>query len=974
MKTPDKIVARLAVERGWVTEEKVQSFLRELGDAVAPGSLARLLHERGLLDDTQQRTLTSEQSRQMRVLERYGDVRSADYAFGRHLLEEGLLEGSGLEEAMRRQEADREGGKVRRLATILVEQGTLDRATLLAALHEMEISVLVCATCATKAGVESVLRGPPMACGTCGGPMVDEATFAELRRERPPMPDVVRVCEQLTERQCGKFVLVEHIGSGGMGTVWKAWDRELGRWVAIKLLRSMLDPEKRDEDMRRFSREAMVVARLRHANIVSVYESAEFKGQPLIVMEYIDGQPLNYLRLTMRQAMETIREAARAVQYAHDQGIVHRDIKPNNVMRTEEGRVCVMDFGLARSVGAPSTLTQSGFVVGTPAYMAPEQARATPGRDEKLCDVYSLGATLYDLLTGRAPFEAAQPLDVMAEVITTEPVPPRVRNPKLPRDGETIILKAMDKDPARRYGSARAMAEDIDRCLKGEPILARPLPLYERALRVARRRAPLIVAFVAAVAVTGVALLAGYWRAVRKADEWVREAREKVERYREKREEWGEKNRQLRVDGLSGDEKRKLEKDRSELDIELAELLDEASKLCHNALGAVTNDVEARRALGELFWQRFLLGEEREEVDLSLPKTMVRQYGTEQHRADLVAQATLWLQTDPVGAEVTYRPYVEQPDGRLKEDEGNERSYGTTVNDKPLRIQMPANESGVLRLRLSGYASRRDAPEDVTVVPVFGRRGEVRSLPVRLYRKEEIPDGFVLVPGGPFIMGGDPMVQGAASKRVVDVPDFFIAIHEVTWREYWEFLDACPEQADERVPGKRIAENQKSPIFRKEIGRYSLTVPDTSCPVQWVNWLDAKAYCQWKSQRDGVQYRLPTSQEWEKAARGVDKRLYPWGDVFNRELVGGSRMAEGYPQSVGSIDGDESPYGVRDLAGNVMEWCEDALPAISGEKAFRMRGGQCGQDSPASFLCASRYRVAAFRTEPSFGFRLAWVP
>jgi len=297
-------------------------------------------------------------------------------------------------------------------------------------------------------------------------------------------------------RRIGRYVALHEIGRGGMGVVWKAWDPQLARAVAIKLLHAREDPEERQ----RFMREARIVAKLAHPSIVPVHEVFEHGGQPCIVMGLIDGRPLRPgdADVTLRRAMEIVRDAARTVQFAHDQGVVHRDLKPENLMVDGSGRVWVLDFGLAKTQRANSSLTVDGMAMGTPAYMPPEQARGRPEAVGPHSDVYALGATLYALAAGRAPFHGTTPADIMCRVVSEEPPPPRRLRPEVHRDVETIIVRAMEKEPARRYASAGALADDIDRFLRGEGIVARPVGTAVRLLRAVRRN-PLLASSMAAL-------------------------------------------------------------------------------------------------------------------------------------------------------------------------------------------------------------------------------------------------------------------------------------------------------------------------------------------------------------------------------------------------------------------------------------------------------------------------------------------
>ncbi len=291
----------------------------------------------------------------------------------------------------------------------------------------------------------------------------------------------------------GTFIRTEHLGSGGMGDVWKAWDTKLSRWVALKFLRS------HDEDeLARFRREATLAGRLTHPNIAAVYDVGSENGQHFIAMQYVEGRTLKDASAEPRTIAQWIRDAARAAAFAHERGVIHRDLKPENVM-LQGSQIYVMDFGLARHVSGDK-LSLTGTVVGTPAYMPPEQAQGA--RVTVRADVYSLGATLYDLLTGHAPFKGGNVLDILRSVQDDEPVAPRRLVPSIPAELETIALKCLEKDPARRYETASALADDLQRWLDGEAILAHPPSiLYRLRKRFAKKRAVIVVALLGIVGI-----------------------------------------------------------------------------------------------------------------------------------------------------------------------------------------------------------------------------------------------------------------------------------------------------------------------------------------------------------------------------------------------------------------------------------------------------------------------------------------
>jgi WD40 repeat protein len=302
------------------------------------------------------------------------------------------------------------------------------------------------------------------------------------------------------------YELLEELGQGGMGVVYRAHQKSLQRVVALKMI--LAGAHAGADELARFRAEAEAVARLQHPHIVQIHEVGEYQSHAYFSLEYVDGgtlaQRLVSAPLSARQAAELIETLARAIHYAHLQGIVHRDLKPSNVLLAQDGVAKIADFGLAKRVGGEGGQTLSGSVLGTPCYMAPEQAEGR-GRDVgPATDVYALGAILYEVLTGRPPFRGETVLETLEQVRGQDPVPPRRLRARLPLDLETICLTCLRKEPGRRYASALALAEDLHRFLAGEPIRARPTPAWERAWKWVRRRP----ALAALVAVSSAAVLA----------------------------------------------------------------------------------------------------------------------------------------------------------------------------------------------------------------------------------------------------------------------------------------------------------------------------------------------------------------------------------------------------------------------------------------------------------------------------------
>src|SRR6059058_4995650 len=346
-----------------------------------------------------------------------------------------------------------------------------------------------------KCGAEIFADAPESLCTAClfetglDLPADETDEPPNAGRARPPGAPKMKSGSTGTFGDFGDYELLEVIGRGGQGVVYRARQKSLNRTVALKVIG--LGHWATEAHLKRFRREAEAAASLDHSGIVPIYEVGERDGSCYFSMKLVEGGQLDAVvkrePMPMRQAVELIAKVARTVHYAHEHGILHRDIKPGNILLDQKGEPHLTDFGLARLVETESTVTRTMEVLGTPSYMAPEQAVGNNDAVSAVTDVYGIGAVLYQLLTGHPPFAGGTTYETIKLLLDTEPRQPRLWNPKIDRDLSTICLKCLEKDPKRRYSSALALAEDLERWLRHEPIQARHTGILIRSKKWVQR-------------------------------------------------------------------------------------------------------------------------------------------------------------------------------------------------------------------------------------------------------------------------------------------------------------------------------------------------------------------------------------------------------------------------------------------------------------------------------------------------------
>ena len=749
----------------------------------------------------------------------------------------------------------------------------------------------------------------------------------------------------------GRFQLRGELGRGGMGRVLEAKDPELRRTVAVKVI---VDPSKvTSAQLARFVAEAQITSQLEHPNIVPVHDMGiSDDGQIYFVMKKVEGSSLREVLAALRRndvaahaawgrrrLLNVFVQVCNAVAYAHDRRVLHRDLKPDNIMLGPFGEVLLMDWGVARLIGDVTeavealplepdvppevrsesvervtlTRTLDGAAIGTPGYMAPEQVRGQLHTLDERADVWSLGAILYELLCGVRAYEAHNPFALMFQSISGPPVDPRERSPEraVPDEIAEVAMKALTADPEARYATASELSAAVEAFLEGSQRRAAALRHVDEAHAAWGRYASL--------AGERVELLAREKRLEVALEPWAPLAA-KAELHEVRR----------RLSGLG----------RARVD-----RFEEVVFACDQALTQAPNNPEARAFLAAAHYARFEEAETaRNEDEQYHHSRRVLRYDDRARYAPLLkGTGALTLRTEPAGAEVlcerydraaaTVWPLVER------------RRLGVTPLEE---VPLPQG-SYLLTIRSPG---KRD-----TRCPVFiqrGRHWRSGPEPVPLLTDGEIGSGFVYVAAGPFVWGGDEYAGDSPPRSEPQLGGFLLSVLPVTHQDYCDFINDLareePELAWARVPRSESGPDLSGGQFWERpdaSGAYVVPAVDRhgdawhpDWPANGVSWLDAVAYARWRTARDGRIYRLPTEMEWEKAARGVDGRIFPWGDGFDPTLCRMRLSRPGRPQAepVGAYETDCSPYGVRDLAGGMRDFCGDE--AYGADRNRRpVRGG-----------------------------------
>ncbi len=741
-----------------------------------------------------------------------------------------------------------------------------------------------------------------------------------------------------------RYIVLEEIARGSMGRVVLAYDQVLERHVALKILH---DKHRDDKLSRyRFQMEARITGRLQHPTMVPIYDMGILRnGGRFFAMRIVEGMSLqDVLRARTggdrrmvaeygRDRLLTVmRRVCQGVAFAHQHGVVHRDLKPANILIGEYGEVAIVDLGLARQLEpdasdmvdvaeagelaqADGRITRVGSVIGTPYYMSPEQAMGLQDLVGPAADVYGLGAILYHVLANRTPFSGQKVAEVLAKVRRGNARPPSAAAPdqEVPPALDDIVMKALSMDPRERHADALALAAEI-------------LGFQEHARVEETTRAVL-----AQRAARANAAFAAYDEARRELDQ----LRQQVQALR------GEVQHSDPVERrrLLWQAQRRIVGHERVLEARATEAVRQA-RMALDAEGV-------RTRLSALLQTRFVLAERAgDEAARKHYERLLRQVD---HDGALVRWlergAAVSLHTMPTGLNAAIFRLIERA-RCLRPDETVRRDVTPIeVRDVPVGPALATVTASGTTVRVP-FVVVRDRPVEIELP----WPGEVRP-------------GFAVVTAGRFLYGGDPLDDEGSPARAAKLPTFQIGVHPVTCLEYHGFLEALagdPEQQAARAPRMGLT---GIPLWGAE-GQQRFGGFSPHRPVTGISLADAHAYAQWRGRREGLTYRLPTSAEWEKAARGVDGRAWPWGDRFEPAFCRGERFTL---HDVGLFPDDVSPYGVHDLVTGVLEWTLTA--ARDDPDACYVRGG-CSALPLHGQPCTSRITRDPRAPSPFIGFRL----
>ncbi len=900
-----------------------------------------------------------------------------------------------------------------------------------------------------------------------------------------------------------KYIFDRELGRGGMGAVFSTVDQDVRRKVAMKVM--LPSTATSPAHIKRFLEEAQITGQLEHPNIVPVHEVGINEDSNIyFTMKMVRGENLDDVldkiaqgkadyqqKYSLGVLLQIFMKVCDAIGYSHAKGVLHRDLKPENLMVGDFGEVLVMDWGLAKVLGredintegrastdqASAYHTMEGQVMGTPAYMSPEQALGKISELDERSDIFSLGGILYKILTGQAPYRGKNAREALEKARKRQMQPPDLRAPerKNPAELVAICMKAMAREQDERYGSAEELKDDIQRYLDGKSVSAKKDSLLLTAKKwvIRNKVASMGIAGAIVCLIVGTMGAAAYQQQQKHATiahliaqgDQFKEAgkfEEAEETFfsvlgldlantqaRQGIAEVSGKSLALKNKRLAGEKVKDAEKIAAAapvLDKKIADITDKVEKDKaglkgyegfdkkkpvwdeERALLAATVDrlktegkviskyteilsldgdnKEARAALAKIYYEKYRDAETlRQSGDMAYYKELILAFDDGAYRALLEKEGSLTLTTNPAADGYFIFRFVEGPDRRLVPAPFSAAAYAGAQAapdenfrgiDPQFKLEATASmplgkllagkdfnrvtQIENLRMPAGSYVILIQKPGFVeTRIPFVIERGQEKKLDaVKLLKDDDVPRGFVYVPKGEFVFGGDSQALNGPQRSLQKLPGFLIAVHEVTFGEYLKFLnfqESVRSGSAENYLPRKSADSGFFNWIAKVGSQYQLpTAQVVDWPVLGIAQVDARLYCKWltKANNDKFEFRLPTEFEWEKAARGVDSRYFPWGNYFDYSFCSMGKSKESRregPDKVGAFPLDASVYGAEDMAGNVSEWTASFM---GQDQSIALNKGTGWSKIEEKFArCASRNGDIPEAVDDSRGFRIA---
>ncbi|MFH0939123.1 MAG: protein kinase [Planctomycetota bacterium] len=737
---------------------------------------------------------------------------------------------------------------------------------------------VICPKCASQislsnADLSSSKRLWSVVCSHCGNHFDARAALAAGKNNN----ESTKFSRKMPKR-IGNYEVLAEINRGGMGIVYKAFDLQLRRQVAIKVL--LAGEGASEEDTKRFQRETQAIARLQHSNIVPIYVVGTHEGKPYFVMDFIEGQTTKQLlskgQMTPRLALSIIEGVAEALHHAHLNGVIHRDIKPGNILVDKFGHAQLMDFGLARRVDEDLDITQPGSTMGTPAYMSPEQAEGKLDEVDGQSDIYSAGACLYEFLTSRPPFDGPTTMAVLHKVVDELPAPCRQLNSKIHRDVETICMKCLERDKSARYANAKLLAEDIRRFNAGEAITAKPLGLIPTWLRKAKRHKEVTMAGLAIILTVIIASGYAIYKSHRATADKIQE-RQKIFAERLIVGRAALKQAQEQLTGLTETnfETKTTQARQSIFDAVTAyhqaqNMAPDDTETQHGleTLAKLDNDVEVR---GHIFQARsFLKPVQLQPDSLATPPN----YAAAEYAASLA------LKRNPKNVEAL----------ELRKIAIGIRSVQIETNGAQAEIFAKRIMDGDRRLLSASY--EHPLGKSLGKTPVRGRELE-RGLYILNFARPNLP----------------PQQATLWVTREASDDDLLV---KITINTPEENMVIIPE-GQSRLPQQDWEKLSSFAIDRFEYPNQAGFLPLTDATP-----IEARSLCEKQGKK------VCSSLQWVRACMGDNGRPFPYGKLYVSGIcaAGFDIDVQKQPPVSGLYSRCRTPEGVYDMSGNVAEWTE----------------------------------------------------